>query len=112
MMRLQKAANEAKPEVEKFVVRLPNGMRQEIADVARRSRRSMNAEIVTRLERSLLENDHVEIADKELSTATTQPLRVAADSSSQTNGEEEQRLLQAFRNLNIRKREAILQLLA
>jgi hypothetical protein len=111
MMRLQKAANEAKPEVEKFVVRLPNGMRQEIADVARRSRRSMNAEIVTRLERSLLENDHVEIADKELPT-TTQPLRVAADSSSQKNGEEEQRLLQAFRNLNIRKREAILQLLA
>jgi hypothetical protein len=38
---------------DKFVVRLPKGMRQSIADVARNYHRSMNSEIVSRLETSL-----------------------------------------------------------
>lgn len=38
---------------DKFIVRLPDGMRQRIAEVAKRSRRSMNSEIVCRLEHSL-----------------------------------------------------------
>lgn len=38
---------------EKFVVRLPPGMRRRIADAARCYRRSMNSEIVARLEQSL-----------------------------------------------------------
>lgn len=37
---------------EKFVVRLPLGMRDKIADRARINSRSMNAEIVHRLERA------------------------------------------------------------
>ena len=38
---------------DKFVVRLPKGMRQLIADVAKNYHRSMNSEIVARLECSL-----------------------------------------------------------
>lgn len=38
---------------EKFVVRLPNGMRARVCDAAKVSRRSMNAEIINRLESSL-----------------------------------------------------------
>lgn len=41
---------------DKFVVRLPDGMRERIAEVAQTSHRSMNSEIVSRLEISLLED--------------------------------------------------------
>lgn len=34
---------------EKFVVRLPDGMRERIANVAKSSHRSMNAEIISRI---------------------------------------------------------------
>ncbi|ERT15299.1 Arc family DNA-binding protein [Pseudomonas sp. CAH-1] len=39
---------------DKFVVRLPNGMREQVAEVARKNHRSMNSEIIDRLEQSLL----------------------------------------------------------
>ena len=38
---------------DKFVIRLPDGLRPEIAAVASRNQRSMNGEIIIRLERSL-----------------------------------------------------------
>lgn len=38
---------------DKFVIRLPDGLRPEIAAVAFRNQRSMNGEIINRLERSL-----------------------------------------------------------
>lgn len=38
---------------DKFVVRLPNGMREQIAEVARQNNRSMNSEIVRRIATSL-----------------------------------------------------------
>jgi hypothetical protein len=38
---------------EKFVLRLPDGMRDEIAKAAKANGRSMNSEIVARLQRSL-----------------------------------------------------------
>ena len=38
---------------DKFVIRLPDGLRPEIATVACRNQRSMNGEIIHRLERSL-----------------------------------------------------------
>lgn len=40
-------------EQDKFVIRLPDGLRPEIAAVAHRNHRSMNGEIINRLERSL-----------------------------------------------------------
>ncbi|MNZ88220.1 Arc-like DNA binding domain protein [compost metagenome] len=38
---------------DKFVVRLPEGMRSRIAEVARHYHRSMNSEIIARLEKTL-----------------------------------------------------------
>jgi hypothetical protein len=40
-------------EQDKFVVRLPEGLRPEIAAVARVNNRSMNGEIISRLQQSL-----------------------------------------------------------
>lgn len=45
---------------EQFVLRLPEGMRGRIAEVAKASGRSMNAEIVARLEASFAEDVSVE----------------------------------------------------
>lgn len=42
---------------DKFVVRLPDGMRTRVKDAAEASNRSMNMEIVNRLEMSLQGND-------------------------------------------------------
>lgn len=39
---------------DKFVIRLPDGMRHRIADAAAASHRSMNSEIIQRLEQSLV----------------------------------------------------------
>ncbi len=41
--------------LDKFVLRLPEGMRDKIGAVARVNKRTMNAEIVSRLENSLLD---------------------------------------------------------
>jgi hypothetical protein len=38
---------------DKFVIRLPDGLRPQIAAIASRNQRSMNGEIINRLERSL-----------------------------------------------------------
>ena len=43
-------------EMDKFVLRLPEGLRPEIADVARANQRSMNGEIVIRIQRSLIQD--------------------------------------------------------
>lgn len=40
---------------DKFMLRLPEGMRDKIADAATKNKRSMNAEIVARLERTFSE---------------------------------------------------------
>jgi hypothetical protein len=40
-------------ESDKFMLRLPDGMRDRIAEVAKQNGRSMNAEIVARLQRSI-----------------------------------------------------------
>lgn len=39
-------------EAEKFIVRLPGGMRERIAEAAKTNNRSMNAEVVARLQAS------------------------------------------------------------
>ena len=42
---------------DKFVLRLPNGMRAQVATLAAERHRSMNAEIINRLERSFITSD-------------------------------------------------------
>ncbi len=84
---------------EKFVVRLPQGMRARIAETARRYRRSMNSEIVTRLERSL---DGSPASDGE----------GAMLPGTRSLSELEIRLVNLFRRLPDAKRAAILELLS
>lgn len=49
---------------EKYIVRFPEGMRARIAELAKENNRSMNAEIVARLEMSLAEPDAVRAAER------------------------------------------------
>ena len=84
---------------DKFVVRLPDGMRERIADVARHHHRSMNSEIIARLEQSMLqegalgEDSNVRIDSPELSL-------------------HERELLQRFRQLTRRQQNALVSLIA
>lgn len=83
---------------DKFVVRLPEGMRARIAEVARHYHRSMNSEIIARLEKTLL-------AEGQLPPAGT---------SSPTSPElppHEDQLLQRFRQLPQPQQSALIALL-
>jgi len=76
---------------ERFIVRMPEGMRDQIAEEAAANHRSMNSEIIARLQGSLV---------------TDEPTRTAKDT-----GSEEEALLAAFRKLPSEKRSALLRLL-
>ncbi|GAA6131741.1 Arc family DNA-binding protein [Halopseudomonas sabulinigri] len=90
---------------DKFVVRLPQGMRDRIADVAKQHHRSMNSEIIARLEHSLL--------DLPILPEQTQPSRQALNDQ-QLDGlsSPEQELLVRFREMSRRQQNALLALLA
>jgi hypothetical protein len=49
--------------LDKFVVRLPAGMRDQLAEAAQKNNRTMNAEIVSRLEASLQRVENEEVPD-------------------------------------------------
>ncbi len=83
---------------DKFVVRLPEGMRARIAMVARGQRRSMNSEIIARLEQSL----HQDEQTGSLSTASLQSSEISAS---------ERELLLHFRQLSRRQQAALLALI-
>jgi len=89
-------------EVEKFVVRLPLGMRARIAEVARTNHRSMNSEIITRLEDSLNGTSAVEPS----ALPTAPALHVIERAS-----DKEQLLLARFRSMSADKQAALLELL-
>ncbi|MGB4073995.1 Arc family DNA-binding protein [Pseudomonas sp.] len=84
---------------DKFVVRLPDGMRERIADVARNHHRSMNSEIIARLEQSMLQE-----------SALSDDLNMRLDSPELSLHERE--LLQRFRQLSRRQQNALVALIA
>lgn len=84
---------------DKFVVRLPEGMRERISDVARDHHRSMNSEIIARLEQSLVQEGALDAE-----SART------LDSSDLSLAERE--LLQRFRQLSRRQQNALVALIA
>lgn len=84
---------------DKFVVRLPDGMRERIADVARNHHRSMNSEIIARLEQSMLQ---------EGSLGDDVELRLDSPELSL----HERELLQRFRQLSRRQQNALVSLIA
>ncbi len=88
----------------KFVLRLPTEMRGRIVEAAVRYRRSINSEIVARLERSFSDVS-LAGAPAPLNPHLEYVLRSRLD-------EEEQRLVLGFRNLERKKREALLNLLS
>ena len=79
---------------DKFVVRLPDGMRERIAKIAATNHRSMNSEIILALET---------LVDDATPIKGASPLATSA---------EEIRALQAFRKLPKEKRLAMLTLLS
>lgn len=82
---------------DKFVVRLPEGMRGRIADVARVNHRSMNSEIISRLESSF-QAEGIEI---DLDVPKNEGLT-----------DDEQRLLGRFRQLQAKQQIALIELIA
>ena len=94
---------------DKFVVRLPEGMRQRIAEVAKNYHRSMNSEIVSRLESSLRTevciNHEYDGEENMESTGLGETINI--DLSHQ-----EFALIEKVRQLSPQKQQAILDLLA
>lgn len=84
---------------EKFVLRLPEGMRERIAEVARNHHRSMNSEIISYLEHSLVQDGLLE-ADPDMRM------------DSPTLSLHERELLQRFRQLSGRQQNALISLIA
>ena len=121
-MTKQKANSQPQQTVEKFVIRLPKGMRSRIADISRRSHRSMNSEIIARLEESmaLIESPtstdvSVDLQDQPASQPDQSPLTNSAGNIrigvGRQGSNHENILLQRIRQLPEKKREALLKLL-
>lgn len=94
---------------DKFVVRLPEGMRQRIAEVAKNYHRSMNSEIVSRLESSLRTEVCIqqEFGETESAEGVSIGETINLDLSHQ-----EFALIEKVRLLPAQKQQAILDLLA
>lgn len=83
---------------DKFVVRLPDGMREKIAEVARTYHRSMNSEIIARLECSLIQEG---LQENEQSLLLDSP----------ELSRQERELLQNFRQLSHKQQTALVALI-
>jgi len=84
---------------DKFVVRLPDGMRDRVYQVAKNHHRSMNSEIIARLEQSLIQEG-----------ALGDEPSMRLDSPELSPHERE--LLQRFRQLSHRQQNALVSLIA
>ncbi len=108
-MNQKKPATQPGSDVEKFVVRLPQGMRGRIAEVASRNHRSMNSEIVSRLEQSLSQSGAGDEAERHPGIRSEPALSAVRD---QPGGSDEQaRLLFLFARLSPAQRGALLRFL-
>lgn len=88
----------------KFVVRLPPGVRNLIAEVARTNHRSMNAEVVARLEESL------GLASSRVAEPPAAPYQ-ATERTTAALSHDEALLLECFRRLAPQRQQALLDLL-
>jgi hypothetical protein len=91
----------------KFMVRLPASMRDLIEQSARHYRRSLNSDIVARLQHSFSG-----LPDQKQETGLAPPLHDQFDFVFRRDlSEEEEMLIRGFRGLSAAKREALLSLL-
>jgi hypothetical protein len=94
-------------ETEKFLVRFPKGLRDRIADAAGLYRRSMNSEIVARLEQSL-----DGLPDPRVEQAVEPPFYPAVERMLRRDlTDEEELLVRAYRRLAPDRRLALLGLI-
>jgi len=94
---------------EKFLVRLPGGMRNKLYQAAKHSHRSMNSEIIARLDHSLTRNPP-------LSKAADHLISLSADTSQQpsvkpTKLQLDAALLQEINKLSLSKKQALFEIL-
>jgi len=90
-----------------FVVRFPEGMRERIQEAARLYRRSMNSEIVARMEQSL--NG---LPDQQFESAIAPAFFPEIERALRGNlTREEEALVLCFRRLSDSKRKALMELL-
>jgi hypothetical protein len=93
---------------ERFVVRFPRRLRQRVEESARFYRRSINSEIILRLDHSLRA-----LPDMATEHAIEPPMFAAIERSLRSNlSDEEQGLVLCFRRLSAAKRKALLDLLS
>lgn len=94
---------------DKFVVRLPEGMRNQISLEARRNHRSMNSEIVSRLDATLSEDYQPPGGPDVNGEGTANGARESAESAlvPVVLTESELKFLRRLRQLNERKRRAL-----
>jgi len=93
---------------DKFVVRFPSGMRDRIAEASKFYRRSMNSEILMRLEHSLNSLPKLDIEE-----AIQPPFFDIIEGVLRKDlTEEEQTLLHNFRRLSAKKRQSLMDLLS
>jgi hypothetical protein len=92
---------------DKFVVRLPEGMRKQIAEVAKNYHRSMNSEIVSRLESSLRFEQCIKDGTLEEGELGGDMEKINADLSHQ-----EFAMIEKLRQLNPQKQQAVLEILS
>ncbi len=92
----------------KFVVRFPHSLRNQIADAAKYYRRSMNSEIVARLEQSF---SGLLAEVREDDVAPPMHAQIASLFGRGLSPEEEQ-IINAYRRLNEEKQAALLGLLS
>ena len=87
----------------KFVLRFPQGMREEIREIAANNHRSMTAEIITRLEKTLLSDGLLSAQPHSVQEPLTEAYVKELSSV-------EQQLISIFRQLSENKRRALLEL--
>lgn len=87
----------------KFVLRFPQGMREEIREIAANNHRSMTAEIIARLEKTLLSDGLL----SEQSNTVQEPL---SEAYIKELSSVEQQLVAIFRQLPESKRRALIEL--
>ena len=92
----------------KFVVRLPLQLRHQIGEAARYYRRSMNSEIVARLEQSF---SGIPSTSSAAGLAPEMHQQLESLFGRATLAPDEEKVLRAFRRLTAEKRTALLELL-
>ena len=91
--------------IEKFVIRLPNGLRTQIKELSENNRRSMNSEIIMVLEKHIQQNH----SDDFLADFADEHIRV--DDADGNEEVKESELNKRLESLTAEKKEALLELL-